>query len=755
MRQLSILVVLVASASCMQGEGLADTSQAASAASPNSRWPVMPIHFFIDGKTGNTGHASATQTHCGDSVGGVSDIVPGTGTPSNAVTVKAIGDAVNAYRDQTPVRFVELTTLPASNPGYPVLIYTRGATDSNPHAGGVPATDANGVPLSGGDWQGCVFLPPGEMEMHTIEHETGHQLGFIHEQRRSDYCSTVTIDETCLSANASANGDHPFKTITSSQNLAPYDTSSIMEYGNTSFCDPLAAPGCNDAAPGAKPHCARPTIMKIGCTTTTGACAVGGATDFSQHDINALYRMYEPSLGADETNDQLGATMAAGDFDGDGYTDLAVGAPFEAPGSDPSTGAVFLYKGTEGGLVAWKVLVESDFVSLGASVHAGDKFGAALAAGHYFNHTNPAIDDLIVGAPGYRIGGNAGGGAAYVYRGWGTLGSRQPTPAEMWPDPASGGPDGFGSSVAMGVIDGTHGAIAVGAPTAANLSTRNGMAFYRNANAASWTVLAVDHGGLFTPAPGTNYGAAIAIGGSGLAIGAPGLSSVYIYNAAGSFIGLATPATHTSGDKFGMALAYGHFWSGSPLMLAVGAPFGGTGGTVTMFELTTTVTRYQTFTQSDIPGMVPESGDQFGAALAAGDIDGDGVSDLAIGSPGENAGQGVVAFLRGLTGWTWRGEKDDDFTRQAGDHAGTSVAIGAFGDAYDDPSVANDEFGDVAVGAPGRQPGGVSGAGAFQTFFGTAGEDIVFGLGYDEHRVNGIQPQRTGAPAPLSCTIQN
>jgi hypothetical protein len=135
-----------------------------------------------------------------------------------------------------------------------------------------------------------------------------------------------------------------------------------------------------------------------------------------------------------------------------------------------------------------ELLKESDFAPLGAVVHAGDRFGASLAAGHYYTHTNAAIDDLIIGAPGYRVAGVANAGAAFVYRGWGAPGARQPTAQDMFPDPApTAGPDGFGAAVAMGNLDGTHGAIAVGAPSGAKFTVRNGEVWTRNAPAAGWT----------------------------------------------------------------------------------------------------------------------------------------------------------------------------------------------------------------------------------------------------------------------------
>jgi hypothetical protein len=757
-------IAALAAASCATEPPPLDTaaaSQAASASSSTARWPEVPIHYWIDDHLSAGPHASAAQAHCGDAVGAaVTDVVPGTGPMSNPITVQAIHDAIAAYEAQTPLRFVELTNLPVTNPGFPVLIYTRGPTDSNPHAGGRPVLNAANT-TDAGDWQGCVFLPPGQMKMHTIEHETGHQVGLIHEQRRSDYCGTVTIDETCVSSSATDDGNHPFKTITGSQNLAPYDIDSIMEYGNTAFCD-VTLPGCDDGTG----HCARPTIMKHGCTTTTGSCAVGGAHDFSADDINALYRMYEPSLGGDEANDQLGAAMAAGDFDGDGYDDLAVGAPGEAPFSDPATGAVFLYKGTEGGLVAWKVLREADFAPLGAVVHAGDRFGAALAAGHFYDHTNTRIDDLIIGAPSYRVGGVTGAGAAFVYRGWGALGARQPTAEAWFPDPApTPGPDSFGAAVAMGNLDGSHGAIAVGAPSGARFSVRNGEVWTRTATASAWTLLSPDAGGPITFAAGTAFGSAVAIGNltsfasGGLAVGAPGFAGrVWVYSGTGALISTVAAPTPASGDQFGKAVTIGHFQFATKDYLAVGAPGASGGGLVSTFDTTPTgITRTATLTQSNIPGMAPEAGDQFGAALAHADLDGDGFDDLVIGVPGENSGQGVVALVHGLgmIGWTWRGEKDDGFTRQAGDRFGTSVAAGHFGDVFDDPTDRNDGAADFAAGAPARQPSGVTGAGAFQEFLGQPSGDPVFQLGFDEHRVNGIQPPRPAAPPPLSCPLAN
>ncbi len=56
--------------------------------------------------------------------------------------------------------------------------------------------------------------------------------------------------------------------------------------------------------------------------------------------------------GASESWDSFGSALAAGDLDGDGYADLAVGAPREAVGSAEQAGAVHVLYGAPTGLTA-------------------------------------------------------------------------------------------------------------------------------------------------------------------------------------------------------------------------------------------------------------------------------------------------------------------------------------------------------------------------------------------------------------------
>lgn len=99
----------------------------------------------------------------------------------------------------------------------------------------------------------------------------------------------------------------------------------------------------------------------------------------------------------------LGAVAAAGDVNGDGYSDVMFGIG-ELTGSKTS---VYVYYGSPGGLQAspsWTVQGDQ----------AGSNFGFALASAGDVN--GDGYDDVIIGAPGYD-NGQRDEGRAYMYHG--------------------------------------------------------------------------------------------------------------------------------------------------------------------------------------------------------------------------------------------------------------------------------------------------------------------------------------------------
>jgi len=137
--------------------------------------------------------------------------------------------------------------------------------------------------------------------------------------------------------------------------------------------------------------------------------------------------------GTSETDDYFGTSLAAGDVNGDGRQELAIGVGGESIGDARSAGRVVVLRGSASGLTATGVqsLSQSTPGVPGVS-ESGDSFGHAVAFGDF---NGDGRDDLAVGTSNEVIGvlGQAGmvtviysGGAALT--GTGAVSITQGTP---------------------------------------------------------------------------------------------------------------------------------------------------------------------------------------------------------------------------------------------------------------------------------------------------------------------------------------
>jgi hypothetical protein len=110
-----------------------------------------------------------------------------------------------------------------------------------------------------------------------------------------------------------------------------------------------------------------------------------------------LSQIFGGSPDPAEQNDQFGRALAAGDFDGDGFDDLAVGVPDESIDQGAGEGAVQVYYGSAGGLELGGVqLFSEDSDGVPGETSAQDRFGWALAVADF---DGDGRDDLAVGVP--------------------------------------------------------------------------------------------------------------------------------------------------------------------------------------------------------------------------------------------------------------------------------------------------------------------------------------------------------------------
>jgi hypothetical protein len=314
--------------------------------------------------------------------------------------------------------------------------------------------------------------------------------------------------------------------------------------------------------------------------------------------------------GAVEAGDQFGAALGAGDFDNDGVSDVAAGAPFEDVGTIPDAGAVGVLYGSAGGLTTTGGQAFTQPVS---AIEVDDVFGFAVAAGDV---DRDGFADLAAGAPFEDVGRTFNGGAVSVL--YGSAGGLTTAGAQTFTQPVNVEElDEFGLAVAAGDFDQDGFAdVAVGAPFE-DVGTI--------ATAGAVNVLYGSAGGLTTAGAQT----------------------------------FVQPAGVEEGDGFGFAVATGDFNQDGFADLAAGAPEENVASTADAGSVSAlygsagrlTTTGAQTFTQV---GSAAEVFDQFGFAVATGDFDQDGFADLAAGAPFEDVGTiataGAVSALYGSTG---------------------------------------------------------------------------------------------------------
>jgi hypothetical protein len=454
---------------------------------------------------------------------------------------------------------------------------------------------------------------------------------------------------------------------------------------------------------------------------------------------------------------------ASGDFNGDGFDDLAIGAPGESVSGADEAGAVHVLFGSNGALTATGNQLWSQQTSgINSVAHTGENFGEALAVGDF---DGDGFDDLAIGVFGEAVDGlSKAGGVNVIY---GSASGLTATGDQFWTRSSSGinglpaAEDFFGTNLTAGDFDGDgFDDLAIASPNdSAGALSRAGAVnvIYGRAsglNAGGDQLWTQDSSGIDSvPHESERFGQSLSSGdfnGDGrddLVVGSEDLvGDVEGAGAVNVIYGTAAGLT-SSGDQlwsqgvtgisgepgvedsFSRTLATGDFNGDSFDDLAIGVQFGEVGGDEDAGEVNVLygsaakiqIANQQLITRDSLGG-TSVTGENFGDAMAAGDFDGDGRDDLAIGASEATVG-GVVATgyvqivygtMAGLSaagtqfmhqntsGVLDSNEEDDGF--------GTALVSGDYN---------NDGRNDLAIGVSGEEVGGFSAAGQVAILLGS------------------------------------
>ena len=464
---------------------------------------------------------------------------------------------------------------------------------------------------------------------------------------------------------------------------------------------------------------------QVGLAALLLACAAPGAAQLTTDGNQRFQQGADGIAGNYESNDRFANALAACDFNGDGYDDLAVGSP----GESGARGIVNVIYSDGAGLTPqgnqnW----EQGANGIDGNAERSDQFGIALSGGDF---NADGYCDLAAGANGED------GARGIVHAIYGSAEGLTPDGNQAWRqghdglrgDAESG--DFFATTLDTGDFNGDgFDDLAVGAPGENNNSGMVSIIFGSSrglVNNGNQRWRQGDDGLRGDNESGDLFGSALAVGdynGDGfddLIIGTPGENRGrgtvnMILGSSGGLISAGNrrfeqdsdglPDDRESGDGFGGVIEAGDF-NGDGFDDLAAASLGEDGGDGNVIvipgsrqALTGAGSRRWRQDEDGLPDR-RENGDRFGSELVSGDFNGDRYDDLAIGARGEDGnigllhvlqgsargltGQGNQVFAQGASGLSDRAERGDDFT--------FAMAVGDFGGGIGD---------DLAVGAPGE-----------------------------------------------------
>ncbi len=418
------------------------------------------------------------------------------------------------------------------------------------------------------------------------------------------------------------------------------------------------------------------------------------------------------------TSDFFGRSLGSGDFDGDGFDDLAVGVPGEGitfVNITPIAGAVNVLYGSNSGLTTsgsqfWHQNSQQNGIHIRGGSEYQDRFGSSLATGDF---DGDGFDDLAAGVPGESIvfGGNTFFGAGAVNVLYGSGAGLTAASNQIWHQNSQqdgihirGGSeqgDNFGKKLAVGDFDGNgFDDLAAGVPGESIVFNGN-----ESERAGAVNVL---------------YGSKAGLTANGNQIWHQNSQKDGIHIQGGS-----EPV-----DAFGGSLAVGDFNDDGKDDLVIGVPGEALGNMINAGAVNVlygsndglSAVGNQIWHQNSagVKGTA-QAGEYFGSSVTTGDFDDDGYDDLAIGTPYDRVGGIIAGSVNILYGSAdgLNANGDQLFHQNSPGVKDSINNVDQFGKSLGSADYNGDGFDDLAIGVPGEDILGIMNAGAVHIIFGS------------------------------------
>ncbi|WP_149825807.1 VCBS repeat-containing protein [Streptomyces tailanensis] len=443
--------------------------------------------------------------------------------------------------------------------------------------------------------------------------------------------------------------------------------------------------------------------LRLALATASAAALTGGLITFSAVTATAADSVHQP----------------VADFNGDGFGDVAYSAGYATVGGKKGAGQIVALYGSASGVTSTKrTTISQNTTGVPGSAETDDGFGWVSAYGDY---NGDGFDDLAVSAQEEDVDGDTDGGMVLIA--WGSANGL--SGATTVKDPAVSSHDRWGSSLASGDFDGD------GTQDLAVGSSSNRVYVFKGGITKSGT-----YGGRYSFTTdiqsGGQRGSLVLTAGdvngdkkTDLVVNGFETDSDYGWNTnfyvPGSASGLDAASAQElkrgiitgigdiNGDGYG-DIVTGQDWDpttdGSPSIpeASKGGKFhiiyGSGSGPANVVAVTQN--------SGNVPGS-SETGDYFGSELSLGDINGDGRTDLVVGSPGENlngiSDTGAVTVLYGAESGLNVSSGSQYFAQSTAGVPGSDEKNDYFGGEVKLTDVTGDGKADLTVGAFGENTG--------------------------------------------------